>query len=122
MKRLALLAAACCLGLARPVPADDSSFLLFDGSHWRFPKLCAEWHQRCCCPDDYCSKPLPCVEPNPRGCCDDYCRKPLPCVPPTPKGCCDDYCPKCCPIFLRKPCESWYTCGPPELCCPCPKP
>ena len=68
---------------------------LFDGRHWYFPQLCAEWRwRRCWCPDD-------------------YCRKTLPCVPPNAKGCVDDYCPKTCPLLLDRLCEPWYTCGPP---------
>ena len=88
---------------------------LFDGRHWYFPQLCAEWRwRRCWCPDDYCRKTLPCVPPNAKGCVDDYCPKTLPCVPPNAKGCVDDYCPTKCPLFLGGLCEPWYTCGPPR--------
>jgi hypothetical protein len=97
-----------------PVARAEEPRQLFDGCRWAFPKLCEQWHQRCCwCPDDYCAKPLPCVPPNAKGCVDDYCRKPLPCVPPNAKGCVDDYCPRTCPLFLGRLCEPWYTCGPP---------
>ena len=91
----------------------DEPVWLFNGCHWMFPKLRDEWRQRaCCCPDDYCRKPLPCVPPNAKGCVDDYCGKPLPCVPPNRQGCVDDYCRKSCPIFLGRLCEPWYHCGP----------
>ena len=61
--------------------------------------------QRCCagcatlpcwCPNDYCSKPQPCIAcPCTCGCPVDYCRKPLPCAPCVSRcGCPDDYCPK----------------------------
>jgi hypothetical protein len=63
-------------------------WLLFDGYHWAFPKQ----RNCCCCPDDYCPKPLPHVPPN-------------------AKGCVDDYCPRTCPLLLQKPCEPWYSCG-----------
>jgi hypothetical protein len=86
--------------------------MLFDGCRWAFPSLCKQWQERkCWCPDDYCTKTLPCVPPNRKGCVDDYCPKPLPCVTPNAKGCVDDYCPKTCPLFLGKLCEPWYTCG-----------
>ncbi|HPM81055.1 MAG TPA: hypothetical protein PLF81_10160 [Candidatus Anammoximicrobium sp.] len=58
----------------------------------------------CCCTDNYCRKPLPCLPcvPLPTA-CDNYCRKPLPCIPCVKFQCCaDDYC--------RKPF--------PQLCCP----
>jgi hypothetical protein len=103
---LATCAAPACAGEPR---------LMFDGHHWYFPQLCAEWRwRRCWCPDDYCPKTLPCVPPNAKGCVDDYCQKALPCVPPNAKGCVDDYCPKKCPLFLGGLCEPWYTCGPPR--------
>jgi hypothetical protein len=91
----------------------DEPWLLFDGCHWTLPKLCEQWRQRgCWCPDDYCSKPLPHVPPNPVGCVDDYCQKPLPCVRPNSRGCVDDYCPRSCPLSLGKLCEPWYRCPP----------
>src|SRR5262245_46382629 len=101
----------------------DEPWLLFDGCHWAFPKLCYQWRLRCgWCPDDYCGKPLPHVPPNPNGCVDDYCRKSLPHVPPNPKGCVDDYCGKSCPLFLGSLMEPWYTCGTPHVggVQPCP--
>jgi hypothetical protein len=103
----------------------EAPWLLFDGCNWSFPNLCDLWRQRkCWCPDDYCSKSLPCVPTNARGCVDDYCPKTLPCVPPNPKGCVDDYCPKTCPILLGSNCDPRYLCGPPENClkCGCGKP
>lgn len=68
----------------------------------------------CCCPDDYCRKPLPCVPCECRpGCCDDYCRKPLPCVPrECYRNCCDDYCPKPWPKLCWPVDRSLYRCGP----------
>jgi len=64
-----------------------------------------------CCPDDYCSKRLPCV-PCARMtcCCGDNCGKPFPricCV-----TCCgpDDYCPK--PL----PCLCWPALPAPLSC------
>jgi hypothetical protein len=88
----------------------------------------------CCCPDDYCRKPLPCI-PCLRLCCvpDDYCPKPLPCVPCLSLGCCpDDYCPKplpsvCwpvvnrqlyrCPPGMDKPGTDRRLVVPPSMCC-----
>lgn len=69
----------------------------------------------CCCPDDYCRKPFPCLPcPSLRGCCDDYCRKPMPCVPcEFPRGCCDDYCRKPLPKLCWPVDRSQYRCGPP---------
>jgi hypothetical protein len=102
---------AVCVSSAR----SDEPWLLFDGSHWEFPKWHSEWRPACCwCPNDYCRKALPCVQPNPHGCVDDYCRKALPCVPPNAHGCVDDYCRKTCPIFLGRICEPWYSCGQPQ--------
>jgi hypothetical protein len=86
-------------------------WLLFDGHHWHLP-LCKAWPQRCCCPDDYDRKAIPCVPGNRKGCGDDYCRKPLPGVPCNAKGCKDDYCPRNYPLTLQSPCEPWYRCGP----------
>lgn len=50
-----------------------------------------------CCPDDYASKPAPCLPPIwcPKG-CDDYREKPLPWLPP-------EYCPKGCDDYVGKP-------------------
>ena len=88
---LIVLLATC----AAPAHAGEPR-LMFDGRHWYFPQLCAEWRwRRCWCPDDYCPKTLPCVPPN-------------------AKGCVDDYCPTKCPLFLGGLCEPWYTCGPPR--------
>src|SRR4051794_10096016 len=66
-----------------------------------------------CCPDDYCSKPLPCP-PCAMRCCgpDDYCSKQLPTVCPTKCFGCDDYRPKCLP---KIPCGCYpigANCGP----------
>lgn len=65
-----------------------------------------------CCPDDYCTKLLPCpIHPGPCRCPDCYCRKPAPCLVSPGRFCCDDYCPK--PV----PCLCWpklpvpYSCG-----------
>jgi hypothetical protein len=70
----------------------------------------------CCCPDDYCRKPLPCVPCGPlQWLCDDYCRKPLPCVACPCTGCCpDDYCRKPCPDLCRPLDRQYYRCGPPD--------
>ena len=72
----------------------------------------------CCCPDDYCRKPLPCVPCGPlRWLCDDYCRKSLPCVPCQCLGVCpDDYCRKPCPDLCRPLDRQFYRCPPPD--CP----
>lgn len=60
----------------------------------RCPRCC-RGEAKCCCVDDYCPKPMPCVPCLPRcGSCNDYCPKPMPCVPRARMGCCDDYCPK----------------------------
>src|SRR5262245_43774456 len=56
---------------------------------------CACPSKRCCCPDDYCRKLMPCVVCLP-NCCERDCYdcKRLPCVPCI-HGCeCDDYCGK----------------------------
>ena len=92
----------------------ESPWPLFDGCKWSFPSLHDLWQQRqCWCPNDYTSKPMPCVLPNEKGCVDDYCRKPMPCVSPNCPGCVDDYCPKTCPIGLGSNIFPWYQCGPP---------
>ena len=72
----------------------------------------------CCCPNDYCRKPMPCVPcPVPRGCADTYCRKPMPCVPcPAPCGCGETYCPKPFPDLCRPRDWQFYRCPPPECC------
>jgi hypothetical protein len=84
---------------------------------WRWPWSLACYHSCPCCPDDYCSKPLP-QGPCPVRCCgpDDYCPKPLPIVCPVKWCGTDDYCPKPCPIV--GPCcyPPWYTCGPEATC------
>jgi len=75
-----------------------------------------------CCPDDYCSKPLPGVTDSPACCPDNYCPKPclkLPC--PTTSCYPDNYCPKsipklCFPVFNR-----WLKCVP-QVSKSCPKP
>jgi len=109
---LAVLLVTCA-----PRARADEPRLLFDGSHWTFPHLRAEWRgYSCWCPDDYHIKSLPKVPPNAKGCVDDYHIKPLPCVPPNAKGCVDDYCPKTCPLYLGPLREPWYTCGPPPGC------
>ena len=68
--------------------------------------------RRCCCPpritgcpDDYCRKPLPCVQCLPQcGTCDNYCRKPMPCVQCLPQcGTCDNYCRKPLPCLCWPP-------------------
>ena len=90
------LCVAVLLVTCAPRAHADDPRPLFDGCRWAFPKLRDEWRQRCCwCPDDYCPKTLPCVPPN-------------------AKGCVDDYCPRCCPLFLGRLCEPWYTCGAPR--------
>jgi hypothetical protein len=91
----------------------DEPWLLFDGCHWRLPRLCELWRQRLgWCPNDYCCKTLPSVPRNPCGCVDDYDCKTLPAVPPIACGCVDDYCPNACPLFLGRLCEPWYRCCP----------
>ena len=78
----------------------------------------------CCCPNDYCRKPLPCVPCGPlEWLRDDYCRKPMPCVPcPCIGGCPDDYCRKPCPDLCRPLDRQNYRCGPPDspVTSPCP--
>jgi hypothetical protein len=107
---------ATLLAVPPPLARADGPWVLFDGCHWNYPKLCEEWRSRhSWCPNDYGPKTLPCVPLNAKDCVDDYCRKGLPCVPPNPKGCVDDYCPKTCPLILGSLCEPWYTCGSPEV-------
>jgi hypothetical protein len=107
---LAVLLMTCTAGARAEEP-----HLLFDGHHWAFPPLRAEWQLRhCWCPDDYCRKGIPSVPCNGKGCVDDYCRKTLPCVPANPRGCVDDYCPETCPLLLGPLREPWYSCGPPK--------
>jgi hypothetical protein len=67
----------------------------------------------CCCPDDYCPKPEPCVRCVPRSCCpDDYCPKPQPCVPCVPRSCCPDtYCPKPAPNLCIPLNRDFQRCG-----------
>ncbi|MEN6450009.1 MAG: hypothetical protein ABFC96_05930 [Thermoguttaceae bacterium] len=68
----------------------------------------------CCCADDYCRKPFPCIPcpaiPRTHDC---YCRKPLPCVPCAPTSCCpDDYCRKPYPRFCWPVNRECYRCAP----------
>lgn len=67
----------------------------------------------CCCPDDYCRKPLPCIAcPQLPSTCDNYCRKPLPCIQvPCLPGCPDDYCRRPFPQ-LCWPANPDCHCGP----------
>jgi hypothetical protein len=68
----------------------------------------------CCCPDDYCRKPMPCIPcVRLQGCCDDYCPKPEPCAPRfcTPR-CPDDYCPKPLPQLCWPVNKQFYRCPP----------
>ena len=68
----------------------------------------------CCCCDDYCRKPLPCVPcltfaPS----CNAYCRKPEPCLPCyCPGWCPDTYCPKPLPKFCWPVLNEFYRCPP----------
>ena len=71
----------------------------------------------CCCPDDYCRKPLPCVECVPNcGCCDDYCRKPLPGVCPVPCGFLYCYDAKPLPCVFGPRCDQSCMCPRPKTC------
>ena len=64
-----------------------------------------------CCPDDYCSKPLPCLV-HPRTCCpDNYCAKPFPCLQSPECFCCDNYCPKPLPCLCWRLSAAEYSCG-----------
>jgi len=71
----------------------------------------------CCCVDDYCRKPLPCIPGCATStCCDDYCRKPLPCLPSfCLPWCPDDYCRKPLPHFCWPVHRQFYRC-PPDDC------
>ena len=71
----------------------------------------------CCCPDDYCRKPFPCIPcPPARGCVDDYCKKPSPCIPcPPARGCVDDYCKKPFPDLCRPLNRQFFRCPLPDL-------
>ena len=71
----------------------------------------------CCCPDDYCRKPLPCIPCLVlRGCPDDTCRKPQPCLPYfCIARCPDDYCSKPLPHCFWSAAKQFYRCPP----CPC---
>jgi hypothetical protein len=83
---------------------------------------CCKW-QTCpsvgCCPDDYCRKPCPLINPlSYCGGCDDYCRKPEPCIANISRcGSCDDYCRKPLPCLLCPPQSPYLQCGPSERCC-----
>jgi hypothetical protein len=68
----------------------------------------------CCCPNDYCRKPFPCVPcPDLSKTADGYCRKPMPCIPCFCMSCCpDDYCPKPFPQFCWPVNHQYYRCGP----------
>jgi hypothetical protein len=52
-----------------------------------------------CCPDDYRTKPAPCLPPAYRTCGDDYRPKALPIGCPVKCPGADDYCHKPCPIL-----------------------
>jgi hypothetical protein len=68
-----------------------------------------------CCPDDYCRKPCPVINPISRcGSPDDYCRKPLPHLCNVPHcGTCNDYCRKPLPTLLCPPLTQYLQCPPP---------
>jgi len=118
MRRSTLLAAAIaltCLGthLFEGTAAERR------GESARHANCCAT---SCCCPDNYCKKPMPCIAcPNWCGCPDDYCKKPMPCIAcPSSCGCPDDYCKKPFPnlcltrdwqFFRCPPCEGQYAAG-----------
>ncbi|MCE5267065.1 MAG: hypothetical protein LLG00_04190 [Planctomycetaceae bacterium] len=70
----------------------------------------------CCCPDDYCRKPFPCIPCGPLPTTADcYCRKPMPCIPCCCIPCCpDDYCRKPFPTFCWKVNKECYRCPPCE--------
>lgn len=68
----------------------------------------------CCCPDDYCRKPMPCA-PCLRmsWCADDYCPKPMPCIPCLRFCWCpDDYCRKPMPRLCWPVAGQFYRCAP----------
>ncbi len=65
------------------------------------------------CPDDYCSKPMPCMVPFKYCGPDDYCCKPMPCVAPFKYCGPNDYCSKPPPAILPLCPTPLYTCGPP---------
>ena len=68
----------------------------------------------CCCPDDYCRKPFPCIScPKLCGTKDDYCRPPMPCIPCNcMTRCADDYCRKPYPTFCWSVNKEYYRCPP----------
>jgi hypothetical protein len=76
-------------------------------------------HMLCGCPNDYCRKPWPCLQPVPCiGGPDDYCRKPFPCLIPVQYcGTHDDYCRKPWPCLLCPPTSPFLSCGIPEVGC-----
>jgi hypothetical protein len=70
----------------------------------------------CCCPDNYCRKPPPCIPCPVLGRCpDNYCPKPLPGVcGPAPGGCAVPYCRKPLPKLCWDVDRQFYRCPPPE--------
>ena len=112
MKRCLISVALLCACGALAKGDDPSP--LFDGAHWKFPKLGLEWESRKCWgPDDYDRKALPQVAPNCRGNVDDYCRKAMPNVTPNACGSVDDYCRKTCPICPGPLTAPSYSLGAP---------
>jgi hypothetical protein len=81
------------------------------GSFFNLGKYWPNCVSKVCC-DDYCPKPLPCVQQVGCGVCDDYCSKPVPCTKQVCCFGCDDYCKKCLPPIKCPPCTG--------LICPSP--
>lgn len=70
-----------------------------------------------CCPDNYCPKPMPCVQKPNCFQCDTYCPKPMPCVQQPNCFECDRYCRKPIPLLCCPNCASG-VCGPGNWCKP----
>jgi hypothetical protein len=113
---IAILAATVCLGIVGVASADEPTGVASSFNPLR-SLTCPEALLRGCC-DNYCPKPLPCVN---YICCicgpDDYCGKPCPCVRCF-WGCCPDcYCRKPCPDLCRPLAADYFTCAGSSVRC-----
>lgn len=107
--RFALLVCLVCWSTAV-----DESEVFAEGCEGRMTCTdCTQYSLQLHCPDDYCSKPMPCL-PRISYCTalNDYCCKPLPCLLESCQPVCPDhYCHKPIPCLRWQPVGAAYRCG-----------
>jgi hypothetical protein len=111
---LAFIAMAACVGMVHVAVGQQpngGTTLFYPSQQLTSPEVLLHG----CC-DDYCRKPMPCLNDfcaTPLG--DVYCRKPCPCVPCFPSYCGHDcYCRKPYPDLCRPLAADFFTCARPE--------